>query len=493
MDKSGPAAQPLRRLLVCGSGLAARMTLAALSHQAPASLEVTWLDLPGSDALDVAYGGVTTPAAYAFNLAAGLDEPALILGSRTAFSFGTQYVNWGPRQRSWMQAFHAPFPVLEGVIFYHYLLQRGIGDISPYLVSAAAAAAGVFAHPPEDLNHPLARAEYGYQFEAADYAALFERQISPRVTRISGVIADIERDEDYITSVRLADSRVLSADLYIDTGGPAAQLTGLLPDARISRRVHLMTSRTTREPLGPPVRTITAGGYGWSALAPVQGADLRLTVYAKTDEAEALQAHGGAPSLHGELALGYRDTAWSGNCVALGHAAGVLEPVTPAPMLLLQRDIERLMSLLPVSADMSVERREFNRQFRDDYRHADMFNRALFEPVEPSAPAYWREAAKTPRDERLERKIAQFESRGLHVAYDHEPFTLEDWIILNFGMGRRPERYDRIADQASANKVDADLTGLRNQIAYIIKTMPPHATYRQGLATYLTQQGTRVL
>jgi tryptophan halogenase len=243
--------------------------------------------------------------------------------------------------------------------------------------------------------------------------------------------------------------------------------------------------------LGAPLRTVTAGDFGWSSLTPVMGAVRQLTVYAPESEQQALAAHGHPPDRQAVFALGRRDAAWTGNCIAIGHAAGVVEPVTCAPVALLQRDINRLLTLIPVGTDMAVERREFNRQFEEDYRNAQLFSRALFAGPVPDAP-YWTAASSAPVDERLAAKIEQFESRGLHVAYDLEPFSLEDWVILHFGMGRRPDRYDRIADRAPRDRIDAYLSGLRGAIAQVVATMPPHAVYRQNLANYLTQQGALV-
>jgi len=486
-----PAPAPLHHILVCGSGLAAQMTVAALSAQCPPHMQVTWLKIAGTEAKDVLYGSVTPPTAYDANLAIGVDEPSLVLDSTTAFSFGTQYVNWGPDCRNWVQAFHAPFPVVDGVFFYHYLLQRGIDDIAPYLVSAVVGKAGVFAHPPEDPRHPLSKAEYGYQFDPVSYGALFERQVSPRVASLTGAIARIDRDGDTITSVHLADGRTLTADLYIDCTGPDARLC---PSGGFEggRRLSFLAGREPSAELGPPLRTVTAGSFGWSARIPIEDANLQLTVYARADEGLALQAHGQAASNSGDFTLGRRAEPWSGNVVAIGLAAAVAEPVTPAPMLLLQRDIERLLSLLPVSPAMAVERREFNRQFAEDYRHAELFNRALFVSKGPPQGAYWEAAAGSPLDERLTGKLQQFESRGLHVAYDHEPFELEDWIIMHFGMGRRPERHDRIADHVAPGKVDQYFMALRDTIARAVSGMPPHAAYRQGLANFLKQRGSRV-
>jgi tryptophan halogenase len=157
-------------------------------------------------------------------------------------------------------------------------------------------------------------------------------------------------------------------------------------------------------------------------------------------------------------------------------------------MLLLQRDIERLLSLIPVSRDMSVERREYNRQSDEDYVHAEIFNRALFETRPVAETAYWRAACAEAMHEKLAQKIAQFESRGLLVAFDLEPFNPEDWTILHYGMGRRPARYDRIADRTSESEMRQFLTNMRLDIENLMKTMPRHSDYVASLIRYLTQK-----
>jgi len=477
---------PLQHILVCGSGLAARMTVAALSAHMPADIRITWLKVPGTDTHDVLYGNVAPPSAYDFNLTMGLDEPALVTGGKVAFAFGTQYVDWGPDRRAWIQAFHAPFPVLNGALFYHYVLRQGQSGLAPFLVSAEAAANGVFAHPPEDLRHPLSRAEYGYQFDPAAYGAAFERLVSPAVTRIESPIARIHRDGDEIGSIELADGRALTADIYIDCTGPAAHLGAPVTGGRT---LSFLSSRSPSADLGAPVRTVTAGAYGWSAQTQVEGSVLRLTVYDKADREPGLKAHGQPATFEADFTLGHRTQAWTGNCVAIGQAAGVVEPVTPAPFMLLQHDIERLVSLVPASRDMAVERREFNRQYAEDYRNAELFNRALFVSKAAPAGAYWQAAAAFPLDERLVAKIEQFESRALNVAYDLEPFAAEDWIILHFGMGRVPERHDRTADQMPAETLVRTLGDMRTSIAQAVRTMPRHEAYRQGLVNFLRQRG----
>jgi tryptophan halogenase len=156
-------------------------------------------------------------------------------------------------------------------------------------------------------------------------------------------------------------------------------------------------------------------------------------------------------------------------------------------MILLQRDVERLLSLIPVSTDMSVERREFNRHFASDYELAELFNRALIETNGLPDTPYWRAARAEPLDERLSRKIEQFEGRGAFVAYDLEPFNAEDWTILHYGMGRRPARYDRVADNAETGRVIQYLEGMRTDIEKMAAAMPDHDTYMVRLTQFLMQ------
>jgi tryptophan halogenase len=306
---------------------------------------------------------------------------------------------------------------------------------------------------------------------------------------ISASISEVECDEDAITALHLSDGQVRTADLYVDCSGPQALLLSRLRAAFSGRRrLRAVMSSAAADGVGAPYRTLTACEFGWQADTPLQRSMARLTVFAPESETQALLAHGEPPERAAEATLGRRDQAWVGNCVAIGHAAGVVEPLSHAPMLLLQRDIERLLSLIPLARDMSVESREFNRQSAEDYTHAEIFNRALFETRPVADTPYWRAAREEPMHEKLALKIAQFENRGLLVAFDLEPFNAEDWAIVHHGMGRRPARHDRVADGAPQTEVQQFLTTLRRDIENLAKTMPTHNDYMAGLIRYLSQQ-----
>ncbi len=457
------------------------MVLTTLARQVARDTAILWVHAGDPSGTDLLYGSVTGPLAYGFNLAAGMDERQLVLDSDAAFSWGTRYVGWGAG-RSWMQAFALPFPVIDGVVFHQYLALTGAGGVDPFVAGVQAARRGVFVHPPREAGgqHPLARAEYGYQVDPADYADAFAAaRPAGRVEAVDGAFAAVEVADGRIAGIRMDDGRVVTADLYVDASGPAALLLSALGVPVPEGRRIGMGVRDEANADEAPLRTVTATPLGWQAVTPLRGRALRSSVYAPD------RPDDGAFDRRVEATLGWRAQAWVGNCVAIGQAAGVVEPLTPAPMLLLERDIERLLTLIPVGDDATIEAAEYNRRFADDYDHADLFQRAFFAvdglPNEP----YWEAARADPVPEKLARKLTLFDDRGLLVAYDLEPFHPEDWIILHLGMGRRPRRHDRLADRADKTQVAQFLTGMAREIERALETLPPARVYRAQLEQYL--------
>jgi tryptophan 7-halogenase len=478
------------RIVICGGGLAAHMAAASLARQLPQSIQIVWIKCRDSRDTDLFYGGESGPTAYAFNLAAGVSEPRVLLDTNTAFSWGTRFDDWGASHRSWVQCFHLPFPIGGGVLFHQHLLRLGVTQLESLLLPAVAARRGVFAHPLQNGAKLLSRAEYGYQFDSYAYREPFATSASASgVQVIATDVSDVECRDGSVAALRLADGQSITGDLFVDcTGADARLLTQVGVRAPEGRRLKAVLSHRQGGKLGAPCRVLTARDFGWQAETSLQGGQTRLTTYAPESEAAALAAQATAPLRHGEVTVGRRNIAWAGNCVALGHAAGVIEPLTHAPMLMLQREIERLLSLIPVSRDMSVERREFNRQGAADHLHAENFHRALFETQPPSETAYWLAASAVPLHETLALKLTQFASRGLLAAFDLEPFNAEDWTIQHFGMGRWPARYDRIADQQPVAEVRASIDNLEHDIEKLVTSMPAHADYVANLIRYLKKK-----
>ncbi|MCP2671172.1 tryptophan 7-halogenase [Maricaulaceae bacterium EIL42A08] len=469
-----------KTLVVIGRGLAGNLAALALSNSLGPSWRIVQVGQPSTPPEDSFYGNVTAPTAYNFLRSVGLDEPRLLRRSSTAFSLGTHFKNW-LGGASWMQCHHSPFATPAGAPLHHQLTRLGL-DLEPLLVSAQVALAGRFAHPPSDPGSVLSRAEYGYQFDPMEWACLLDQSLqSSPVEIVECGVSEVETQAGNITALTLENGDTLTATLVIDANGPSRRESLCSGGAFTTKRtVHAQANQTSTPQTGPACQSVEASAQGWVSTAFLQDRALGLNVSAVRGNNAEQQGF--------NIALGQLDAAWNGNCVAIGHAAAVVEPLTPAPMMLLQRDIERLLGLIPTGVNMEVERREYNRQYRDDIAHISLFLTTLVKSDDVPDSVYWRDAQPTEPDEKLQRKLAQFEHRGLLVSYDLEPFNDEDWTILHWGKGLRPRQYDRTADAMSQVDATQTLASIRQSIEQITPRIPPHGLYVAKLKDYLERQ-----
>ena len=480
---------PIGSIVIFGGGFAAHMTALALSARLPDHIALTLIDDERARDTDLFYGTVTSPSSYDFLLSMNLSEPELLLGTDTAFSLGTRFENWGEDNREWTQALYRPLPIQHGVKFIHYVKRCLSGEeplsLDPYIMSIQAANRGVFAHPPEGRNIPLATVEYGYHFSPGSWTALIRAKLEDsRINHIGGNLEAQHRDNGRLISVELQDGQKITSDLFIDCTDQTNSESGLIKTWTQTRKICGFNYETPQDSLNGVVRMLSQTDYGWHAETPLRGRTVHTVMYDEADTKAAQAAHAAATA-PASLVIGRSDSPWEGNVVKLGHKAGALEPLTPAPIMLLEADIERLIGLIPTSRDMNVESREYNRRFVQDYDHAALFHRALFAASPHGRSAYERAATSEPLAEALARKILQFESRGILVEYDYEPFSEQDWTLLHIGMGRNPKRYDPLTDRLGQQQINAMLDNMRRANTQMGEKMPPHDKYMSGLVKFL--------
>ncbi|GHA97761.1 tryptophan halogenase [Algimonas arctica] len=465
------------------------MTAAALARSLPDSIQVTIVETGVNPVDDIFYGQILPPQAYAFHLSIGLSEPELLLNTGTTFALGTQFQSWAQTDRSWVQAFHQPLPVWDGVPLTKLIHQRPHASLQSILITAQAGLKGVFAHPSEDGAHLLSRAEYGYAVDPNQLSALYKASTLRRpIPLITAQIVSVQRASTGITGLTLSDGQTLHADLFIDCTGPLAQLQEkTTATAATDRTVKATLKQTSGTPLGAALQYVRSGGYGWRSEVILRSGARRLTVC----DANAQTETSAGPDVSTTLTLGSRPEGWRTNCIAIGQAAYVIEPFTTAPMKLLLRDIDRVLKLFPISTDMRIDAQEYNRLFRDDYAHASLFNQAHFAMSDYPETPYWQGTAAHNQDPKLVRKLTQYESRGYLAAYDNEPFDDVDWAVLHDGMGRTPQRRDPLAALVDPATIDTRLDALQNAIQSVVKKMPPHPIYMGKFLSYLQRKYTR--
>lgn len=493
----------LSRILIYGAGIAANQVALALSKALESNIELVLVTPEYPCLSDVLYGGITSPESYDMNLKLNLSEPELFLNTNTSFSFGSHYQNWGPRKKNWVQCHHLPFPS-DNPVDFHQLIKRHKAQLSDYLISAIAATEGKFAHPPaENPSSALSRAEYGYHFDHHQLNNLLTTKLkSTKIKVVKGSVVKVELDEDSIDTLTLESGETITADLYLDCSGINSDLLKHLSQAKTTfREVNISYIEQKNDNVGNPCRTLSPLNDGWQAKTSLRGKNSILTVTSKVRDSltnDTCLFVSNENGIHSDkVALGHQQQAWVGNCISLGHAACTIEPLTPAPMKLLGLDILRLLELIPVDTNMKLERQEYNRRFINDVTHAELFNKTFYdfrttitdnnekktENVNQSLTSFWQYGME--RSQLLDRKIIQFLHRGNLVSYDLEPFNQEDWAILHYGMGRSPERSDRLVEIIDYKKMQEKLDNMKAGILHLVSKMPPHSIYLSKFLQYL--------
>lgn len=492
----------ISRIAIYGAGIAAKQAALALNEALNFEVELV-LIMPQQPCLsDVLYGGVASTESYNMNLNMGLSEPELFLQTNTCFSFGSYYSDWGPAKKNWLQCHHLPFPKDNAVDFHHLMTRHNV-KLTDYLISAVAAREGKFAHPPvENPASPLSRAEYGYYFNHQEVNLLLSSKLqSSKIRVVEARLNEVVLNDTCIDKLVLDSGEIISADLYIDGSGVDGELISQLSQKKtILRSVKVNYSEQNKQAPNITCRKVTPVNDGWQAVTPLRD-KVNILSLMSCDTEFATNENGAfiedSQGIHcNKVDLGYRPFAWLGNCVSLGHAACTIEPLSPAPMKLLSSDLSRLLELIPVDTNMALERQEYNRRFINDVIHAELFNKAFYDfrisindddesmaTISQLLTPFWQYGMnKSPL---LDRKIIQFLHRGKLVSYDLEPFNQEDWTILHSGIGRLPDKYDRLAEIIDSKKMIAKLDKMKAGLAHFVSKMPPHQLYITKLLQYL--------
>ncbi len=486
----------IRRIVIVGGGSAGWMSAAAL---ADATQGRTPIELVESDAIGtVGVGEATIPPIRRFNEQLGIEENAFAAATGGTFKLGIEFVDWTRVGQRYFHPFGGFAPDFDTVPLHQYWLRERLrGDTVPmqeYAMAWAAARAGRFERPLADRRLVLSNYDYAYHFDAALYARYLRGYAEQHgVVRSEGKIVDVQvRGTDgFIEAVVLETGRRIEGDLFIDCSGFRALLIeGSLRCGYEDWRRWLPCDRavTVGCAVGqdlPPYTRSTARPAGWQWRIPLQhrtgNGHVYCSEFTSEDEATAVllanlegEALGGPRLI--KFTTGVRREFWSRNCVAIGLAAGFLEPLESTALHLVQSAITRLLALFPDRDCDPLLACEFNRLTRSEYERIRDFLILHYHAQQRDEPL-WRHTRAMPVPETLQYKIDQFRNYGHIVAEPLELFQNSNWLAVLLGQEVWPERYHPLADLHA--KVDAAryLAGIRDVLARAANSLPTHREY----------------
>ncbi len=489
--------QPIHSLVIVGGGTAGWMVAAAAARFLNDGQRT--ITLIESDAIaTIGVGEATIPPLRDFHELIGLDEALFVRETKATMKLGIEFVNWGRIGERYLHSFDQPGHNFQGVAFHQYWLKHraraDVGDLSDYCMGAQAIRHNRFAPPRADPRSPLSQFSYAYHFDAGLYAAHLRRRAEAEgVRRIEGRITGVQKDDrGDIASLTLEDGQQIAGEFFIDCSGFRSLLLGNALDVPYrdwsewlvcDRAMAVPSARA--DPLRPMTRA-TALDAGWQWRIPLQHRTGNGIVYASDylsdDEARAtllgnLEEEALAEARPIRFTTGVRERQWERNVIALGLAAGFVEPLESTAIHLIQTAISKLFWLFPDREVSEIERREFNRLMTESYEYVRDFIILHYKATARDDTPFWRRMANMDIPDSLAHKIELFREKGRIKRYEHDLFALPSWAMVMLGQNIVPRGYDTLVDAMD----DAKVLGAMRQISQVMQRaageLPRHEDY----------------
>lgn len=478
--------------VIVGGGTAGWMAAAALGRALGEQHRITLVE---SDRIGtIGVGEATVPSLREFHRFLRLDEDELVRRTRSTFKLGVEFVGWNGEGSRYFHPFGYLGADMAGIGFHHFWLryaaETGESDFLAYNLEAAAARQGRFGR---EMRHGAVN--HAFQFDATAYARCLREYAEQRgVARREGEVVEVlrEGEGDSIRAVRLASGEAIEGDFFIDcTGFRGLLIGGALGVDHVDWRHWLPCDRaiavqSERTGSPPPFTRASAREAGWQWRIPLQHRMGNGCVYSGShlddDEAERLLLTRleGAPitsPLRLRFQTGHRREFWRGNCVALGLAAGFLEPLESTSIHLVQTSIIRLLGLYPRSViDPAVVAR-FNEETRREYEHIRDFLVAHYALASGIDTPFWNDVKAMAPPDSLVARLDAFRRTGAILYHPTDLFGATNWFAVLMGQGVRPEDWHPIADTLSPEMLAERMALLRRRVDEGVVDLPPHDAF----------------
>jgi tryptophan halogenase len=488
---------PIRSIVIVGGGTAGWMCAASLSKRLR-NLNCRIRLIESAEIGTIGVGEATIPPIISFINVLGIDENDIIRKTQATFKLGIEFKDWTRPGHSYIHPFGPTGLPREDVDFSAYWLRGresgGAAPLEEYSLQAVAARQARFMRPVAIAKSPLETITYALHLDATLLAGYLRGYAEARgVTRTEGKLKGVElRPEDgFIAALTLESGERIEADLFIDCTG----FRGLLIEGALKagyedwthwlpcdRAVAVPCERTG--PLSSHTLT-TAREVGWQWRIPLQHRVGNGYVYSSAfladDKArEILLANLEGRALRDPLQLrfttGRRRVCWSKNCVAIGLAAGFLEPLESTGIHLIHRGIALLLNYFPDRNFRQADIDRYNRQVAFEYERIRDFLIVHYNKTEREG-GFWRHCRNIELPDSLKERLELFRSYGRIVVEKDELFTVQSWLYLFIGQEVQPSGYDPLAERLTIEGAQRALDEIRGVTARCAAAIPLHQDF----------------
>ena len=489
---------PISKIVIVGGGTAGWMAAAPLAQRLGKACSIVLVESPEIGTVGV--GEATLPSIRYYNAALGIDLTEFIKKTQASFKLGIEFKDWGHVGNRFFHGFSDFGPTIENLSPHQQWLRlaqsfKNMPDIENWSMSAVMARNMKFV-PPSGKDLGVSNAfTYGFHFDAGLYAAYLRDYAMERgAQRVEGMVVEVEQHPDtgFVTALKLKDGRRIEGDLFIDCSGFRALLIEGTMKAGYDDWTEYLPCNSAQAvpcakvPVLTPFTRSTAKSAGWMWRIPLQHRTGNGHVYSDQfttdDEAQRVLLEGLDGRALDEprqlrFVTGRRRKSWIKNVVAVGLAAGFVEPLESTSIGLIETAVEMLIELFPDSSFRPALADDFNRRMGIRYESVRDFIILHYKVTKRDDSEFWRYCANMAIPDSLSHQIALFRETGRTVIYDQGSFAAPSYVAMMLGLGIIPKRFDRMAELIDLREIHGHFAGLRDAIVAEVKRMPTHADF----------------
>lgn len=496
---------PVKSVVIVGGGTAGWLTagVIAAKHRgrAGSGFSVTLIESPNVPTIGVGEG--TWPTLRTTLAKIGVSETDFFRECGSAFKQGAYFARWttGEPDDGYYHPLMLPQAFARLNMVPHWLARQDEGSFCDAVSPQGRLCDNGLA--PKTITTPEfeAVANYAYHLDAGKFAGFLQRHCTKElgVRHVLADVRSVELAEDGdIDAVETEQAGRIEGDLFVDCTGFRSLLLGGALEVPFEECADVLFCDTAlavqvphedeKSPIAShTMSTAQSAGWIWEIGLPSRRGigHVYSSSHISDEQAEReLRAYLGAvgadlPLRKIPIRAGRRQTFWKRNCVAVGLAAGFLEPLESSAIVLIELSAKFIAEQMPACREvMDVVSKRFNAS--TDYRWGRIvdFLKLHYVASKRTDTDFWLDNRRPESiPDRLQELLLlwQYQPPWFHDEFDRveEVFPPASYQYVLYGMGFQTEVEPR-ALQAEAALAERALRENRAQTERLCGALPRH-------------------
>lgn len=474
--------RPVKNIVIVGGGTAGWLTagVIAAKHRArqATGFTVTLVESPTTPIIGVGEG--TWPTLRTTLSKIGVSETDFFRECDAAFKQGAKFARWTTGEPD--DAYYHPLVLPQSFGQINLAPHWLAGDTSGSFCDAVCPQGRLCDEGlgPKTITAPpyQGAANYAYHLDAGKFAPFLQRHCCDKLG-VRHVLADVRgvalAEDGDIRAVVTEQAGEIEGDLFVDCTGFRSLLLGetlgvkfrdcgdvLFCDTALA--VQIPYERPDSPIATHTISTAQSAGWIWDIGLPTRRGTGHVysSRHISDDEAEReLRAYLGPagkdlPVRKIAIRSGHRETFWKRNCVAVGLAAGFLEPLEASAIVLIELSAKLIAEQMPACREvMDIVASRFNATTHYRWGRIIDFLKLHYVLSQRTDTAFWRDnrdPATIPKRLSDLLLLWRHQPPWLHEEFDRadEVFPSASYQYVLYGMGFRTEvEVAALADEAA--------------------------------------------